>query len=240
MKKYFIGLFVAVMAVCFVSCDSAESGFKQEMYLDNIFTVNKHAVIPEYSDTSFMVSNMDSYNLNTGDRARMVLRYYYDANSGRMPEWSIYSLVEVIPTRRLQSAADVDIAAYVTPFTALPYYELLDRYCKPVWVWKNRQNINITYKGVKDGAEFAMVVRGLKDNSVELELLAKADDNGNSSSTKLLTFDLADIGNYLTAEEKSSVSGVDSLQTRIFFKRLEKDKVSEAQVIGGKFANPFK
>ena len=109
-----------------------------------------------------------------------------------------------------------------------------------MWVRNNLQNINITYNGIADGAEFAMLVRGVVDNYVELELLAKAKTIGAVKTTKLLTFDLSKLGDFLTAEQKRTLSGVDSLYTRIHFRRAVKDSIYEANIIGGSLANPFK
>lgn len=254
MKKFIAGLFALVSLVSVVSCGSAEGGFTEERFVDNIFTVNKHTVTPEYSDTSYMVTNMDSYALKTGDRARMILRYYYDAYSGKMPEWSIYSIDEVIPTRPLLSADAVDTTAYSTPITALVYYEFMDRFVSPVWIWKNRQNLNVSYNGIKERTEFAMIVRGISEDvdavgnskryCLDLELRAKSHLNTGVKTTQLLTFDLANVGDFLTAEQKRLVAGVDSLHTKIYLKRLERvedvETVRDIYIMGGSFANPLK
>lgn len=240
MKKLFLYLSAALSAVAFVSCDNPKKEYTQEFFLDNIYTVNKHTVTPEFGDTSYMVSNMNSYPLQTGDRVRMMLRFYYDAFSGKMPEWEIYAVDEVIPTRPLQARNSVDTTEYATPFIAITYYELMDRLCNPVWIWKNRQNINIIYKGMRNGAEFAMSVRGVTDGYIDLDLFAKATAEGNTQTEQLLTFDLENVCDFLTAEEKNSIAGHDSLQTRIFFKRLDNNTLKEVKIIGGTFANPLK
>ncbi len=241
MKKYLTVLSMAVSAMFFAACMPAEVGFTEERFVENIFTVNKHTVAPEFADTTYMVSNMDQQNLKTGDRARMVLRYYYDASSGRMPEWSIYQVGEVIPLRDIVAKGEVDADEYQTPFVGLDYYELMDRYYNPVWVWKNRLNMNLVYKGVKENAQFAMAIRGISDGCLELDLYAKAATLGEKKSTTLLTFDLNDAETVATPEMKASARGIDSLKTRIYFKFLDdKGVVKEGDILGGKFANPFK
>ena len=241
MKKFVAGLFMTVSLISFASCEMAEQGYTEEIYYDNIFTVNKHTVSPEFKDTSYMMSNMDEHPLQTGDRARMILRYYFDAYSGRMPQWTIHKVVETIPTRDIVAKSEIDSAAFVTPFVGLDYYELMDRYYNPVWVWKNRLNMNIIYKGVADDAEFAMAVRGISDGLVELELYAKAKSVGEVTTTKLLTFDLADVEGLILPEQQALVSDVDSLKTKIYFKLLDdKGVVKEGNIMGGKFRNPFK
>lgn len=240
MKKFFGYILLALSAILVWSCEPAESGFTQTIYIDNIFTVNKHTLRPEFEDTTYMMQNMASYPLQTGDRARIIIKYYYDAYSGKLPEWNIVNVVEKIPTRSITAQDSAMCADFTTPFTAINYYELMDRFCNPLWVWNDCQNINITYKGVEEGAEFAMVVRGVADDCLELQLLAKANTIGEVETTKLLTFDLKNVGDFLSKEQKDSVAGIDSLRTRIYFQRLDKGELREVNVIGGTWANPFK
>ena len=157
-----------------------------------------------------------------------------------MPEWNIVNVVEKIPTRSITAQDSAMCADFTTPFTALNFYEFMDRFCNPLWVWNDCQNINITYKGVEEGAEFAMVVRGVADDCLELQLLAKANTIGEVETTKLLTFDLKNVGDFLSKEQKDSVAGIDSLRTRIYFQCLDKGELREVNVIGGTWANPFK
>ncbi len=240
MKKL-SGLLLLLLLFVSVSCEPAKSEFTQESYIDDIYTVNKHTVSPEFADTSYMVSNMDEYNLATGTRARMVLRYYYDASSGKMPSWSIYHIEEIIPTRPLSALSEIDTLEYSTPFVGLIRYEVYDKFYKPVWVHKNRQNLSVVYSGVEEGAEFAMAVRGVVDNFVELELFAKARNVGNVTTRKLLTFDLAGIKDFISSEQASSLVANDSLKTRVFLKlKDDKGNVRKAEIIGGTFENPFK
>ena len=50
MKRFF-GVAAMLMAtVAFFSCDPAESEYKYDYYYDNIYTVNKHKVRPEFGD----------------------------------------------------------------------------------------------------------------------------------------------------------------------------------------------
>lgn len=239
--KRFLGVAAMLMATfAFFSCDPAESEYKYDFYYDNIYTVNKHKVSPEFTDSMIAISNMDKFGLETGQRAHMVLRYYYDYSTMKAPKWEISSIVDIIPSLPLQVLDSATAAGYNTLFTKLNYYELMDRYLQPVWVWDNRQNINISFLGLKDNAEFAMTVRGVYDDCVELDLLAKAKRSGNVTSSKLLTFDLANVADFLTEEDKESIAGLDSLRTRIYLKREENGVVKEINILGGKFQNPIK
>jgi hypothetical protein len=240
MRKIFSALFCVAAVFAMFSCESAEQEYKVEHYYDNIYTVNKSAVVPEFVDSFTMVTGLDQYGLQTGDRARMILRYYFDASTMRRPEITVHQLVEVIPTLPLTAKEDVDTALYTTAFNNLHYYEFIDRYTHPVWIWKNRQNINISYFGSRDNASFAMSVRGVKDGCVEFDLRAKADRVGNVTSTRLLTFDLSGVADFLTDEQKAVIAGTDSLEARIFLNREENGVVKEVEIVGGYFANPVK
>ena len=117
---------------------------------------------------------------------------------------------------------------------------MADRYVKPVWIWKNRQNINISYFGVEEGASFAMAVRGINGDCLELDLYAKAKSNNEHTTTTLLAFDLSKAGDFLSEEQKNSIADIDSLRTRIYFNRKVDGEVKRVDIIGGKFANPVK
>ena len=147
MKKFF-GVAAMLMAtVAFFSCDPAESEFKYDYYFDNIYTVNKNKLYPEFSDSSIIVPNVDKFGLETGHRAHLVLRNYYDYSTMKAPKWEIATLVDVIPTLPLQVLDSADAAGYNTVFTTLNSYELMDRFVQPVWVWNKLQNINVSFIG---------------------------------------------------------------------------------------------
>ena len=247
MKRFFGLAALLSVALAFFSCEPAETGYEFEYYYDNIYTVNKHKVRPEFQDSLLTIYNMDKYGLETGHRARMVLKYYFDYSTMAYPKWEIAELIEVIPTLPLQAKDAVNAEEYNTLFTSLNYYELMDRYLQPVWVWNGLQNINIEYKGLKDNAQFAMTVRGIgvdetdeKNVGVEFDLYAKAQQSGNVKSSKLLTFDLSNVADFLTDEQKGRIAGIDSLKTRIFLKSEVDGVAKETNILGGKFANPLK
>ena len=245
MKKILGLIFVSMTMFLMASCEPVQWGDKFEYFYDNIYTVNKHAVYPEFSDSFVIVSNMDSTSLKTGDRARMILRYYYDSSSGKKPQYSIYYLGDIIPTRSLDSIAGIDTLEYNSLFKNLEFYDFWDRYANPVWVWNNCQNINVSYYGLKDGAEFAMAVKGVDNEYLELELFAKATRSNNVANTILLTYNLSNADEFLTYAQKKSLEKYDTLKTRIYLDREVKDELNgkiyteKINFIGGKFANPF-
>ena len=247
MKRFFGLAALLSVALAFFSCEPAETGYEFEYYYDNIYTVNKHKVRPEFRDSLLTIYNMDKYGLETGHRARMVLKYYFDYSTMAYPKWEIAELIEVIPTLPIQAKDAVNAEEYNTLFTSLNYYELMDRYLQPGGVWNGLQNINIEYKGLKDNAQFAMTVRGIgvdetdeKNVCVEFDLYAKAQQSGNVKSSKLLTFDISNVADFLTDEQKSRIAGIDSLKTRIFLKSEVDGVAKETNILGGKFANPVK
>ena len=240
--KIFLSLAVATVFSMVVSCGPAEGGYTEEAYFDDIFTVNKSTLQPEFSDTSFMVSNVLNYGLNTGDRAHLVLHYYWDAYSGVKPEYKIHEVVEVIPTREV-SAMDSTVLAEYNTLMKLDYYELDDRYYKPVWVWNNLQNINVVYNGYFDSVDFKLMLRGVlaSEEAIEFDLVAKSAYTTNVESTKLLTFDLTKVGSMLSPAQKNSLASCDSVKTKIYCK----SKNSEGEIVtesftGGKLKNIFR
>ena len=240
MKKLLdISLLSSLILVLF-SCDPIEPEYRYEHYFDDIYTVNKHTVSPEFSDSVIRISNMDKYPFVTGDRVHMTLRYYFDLSTMKMPLWEISHVTRKIGTLPLTAPAGIDSAEYDAVFNKLHNYELASKFVKPVWIWKNRQNINISYFGVEEGASFVMAVRGINGDCLELDLYAKAKSNNEHTTTRLLAFDLSKAGDFLSEEQKNSIADIDSLRTRIYFNRKVDGEVKRVDIIGGKFANPVK
>lgn len=239
MKKM-LNIALPLMALLFFSCSPVEPEYTEENYFYDIYTVYKHSVSPEFSDSTIPVSNMEKYGFETGDRADMVLRYYYDYQTTPRPVFTIHSVREVIKTRPLSQTGSIDAAEYNTPFDSLVLYEFYDRRVLPIWVWKNRLNMNISYFGEKSSASFAMTVRGVSGDTVMFDLYAKAPRNGSKTSTSLLTFDLNSVADVLTAEQKNSLAGIDTLNTKVYFQREVKGKVREAFLTRARFANPVR
>lgn len=221
-------MFVALAAtVVMWSCGPAEMSYTQEFTLQGLYTVNKATVAPEFSDTFFFVRNIDEYELETGDRALLLLHYYYDAFSGVAPKWDITKVIKKIPVRPLSS--DVDTAAYDTPLTGLQPLNFFNKFETRAWVWKEKQNICIKYKGVEENASFAMTVRGVKDGCIEFDLFVNAPECEKETET-LLTFDISNVADYLSDGDKALLT--DSIKTRIYGKRI-KNGVLEDWTISG-------
>lgn len=240
MKKLLNVALLSSVVLALFSCDPVEPEYRYEYYFDNIYTVNKHTVSPEFSDSVIRINNMDQYPFQTGDRVHMTLRYYFDISTMKMPLYDIAAVTGLIKTLPLSAPGTVDTAEYNAAFNMLHNYEFSDRYVKPVWIWKNRQNINISYFGIEDGASFAMSVRGVNNDCLELDLYGKAERRNAVTTCKLLTFDLSNAAEFLSEEQKKSVAGLDSLRTRIYLNREVDGEVKEVEIIGGKFANPVK
>ena len=240
--KFFVSFAVVAMLGMMVSCDPAEGAYTEERYVDNIYTVNKATVQPEFADTTYFVSNIEEYGLQTGDRAHMVLRYYFDAYSGEKPQWSIVEVVDVIPTRELSALDSTVFAQYNTPVD-IDLYELWDAWLKPMWIWKNRQNISVKYTGLAEGADFKLMVRGVSESeaAIEFDLVAKTAYNGGVKTKKLLTFGLDNVGDFLTASQKNSIATKDSVRTKIYYryKTAQGDTITK-EYFGGKIKNTFK
>ena len=239
--------FAAIAVMSLMSCGEAENEISFDRYYESIFTVNKSTIAPELEDTSYMVMNMDKFELQTGDRARMVVRYYYDSNVTKFPEWTIQSVVEVIPTREIVAKDAIDEAEYNAPVLLnassgrLYSYTMDNRPVDPIWVWNNIQNVYVHYRGISDNAQFALSVKGVKDGCVELQLHIKATASGNVKSDKLVSFDLRSLESVLTESEKASIRSYDKLKTQVFLTYLTSAGKTEVGATPAcEFANPFK
>ena len=234
MKRLYSAVVAAVVAAMMWSCGPAEFGYTQEFTLQGLYTVNKATVAPEFSDTMFFLRNIDEYELETGDRALLLLHYYYDAYSGQAPQWNIRELIKKIPVYSLSRKSEIDTAAYVTPVTGLQPLNFFNDFETSAWVWKKQQNICIKYKGVEEGASFALAVRGVKDGYVDFDLHVNAPESDKETAT-LLTFDIADVADYVSDEEKALLT--DSIKTRIFVKRMNNGELADWMIDGNKIVN---
>ena len=231
MKKLY-SAFVALFAgVALWSCGPAEMEYTQEFTLQGLYTVNKATVAPEFSDTMFFVRNIDEYELETGDRALLLLHYRYDAFSGQSAQWNIREVIKRIPVLQLSNKSDIDTAAYATPVTGLQPLNFFNDFETSSWVWKDKQNICIKYKGVEESASFALAVRGVKDGYVDFELYVNAPESDKETAT-LLTFDIKDIADYVSDEQKALLT--DSVKTRIYIKRMNNGVLTDYMIDGNK------
>ncbi len=238
MKKFYSIIAAFSAAVLVWSCGPAEVGYTQEFTLQGLYTVNKATVEPEFSDTSFFVRNIEEYDLKTGDRALILLHYYYDAYSGKAAQWNIREILKRIPVYPLSFPAEVDSAAYLTPITGVQPLNFFNSFEALTWIWKGKQNLCVKYKGVEDGASFAMTVRGVNEGFVELELFVDAKESDTETAT-LLTFDIRNIADYLSDEQKTLLPAeIDSLKTKIYTKRMKNGRL-EDWVIPGNYIEYF-
>lgn len=238
MKKFYSIVAAFSAAVLVWSCGPAEVGYTQEFTLQGLYTVNKATVEPEFSDTSFFVRNIEEYDLKTGDRALILLHYYYDAYSGKAAQWNIREILKRIPVYPLSFPAEVDSAAYLTPITGVQPLNFFNSFEALTWIWKGKQNLCVKYKGVEDGASFAMTVRGVNEGFVELELFVDAKESDTETAT-LLTFDIRNIADYLSDEQKTLLPAeIDSLKTKIYTKRMKNGRL-EDWVIPGNYIEYF-
>jgi hypothetical protein len=236
--------FTAIAVVLLlVSCMPAEQSFTQEAYKSYIFTVNKATLKPEFEDTLYRVSNNPwDFGLETGDRAHILLHFYYDAYSGKKPDWEITEVYEIIPTRTIVARDSFDTTGYDLPFTSRTPYEVSDHYLHADWIWENRLNVNMTFKAVPDSTQFAMVFDGVSGDTVRLNLMAKTMRPSGKKVSKLLTYDLNGIADMLTDTEKGKLKNYETLKVRVNAQYLDmKDSVFNYSfnVRNGEFVNPL-
>ena len=94
---------------------------------------------------------------------------------------------------------------------------------------EKKQNICIKYQGVEEGAAFALAVRDVKDGYVEFDLYVNAPASDKETAT-LLTFDIADVADYVSDEHKNLLT--DSTKTRIYIKRMNNGVLVDTPVEG--------
>ena len=232
MKRLY-SMFAAMSAALLMwSCGPAEISYTEEWTYQGLYTVNKATVQPEFGDTMIFVRNMDEFELETGDRAFMVLHYYYDAYSGKAPVWNITQVIKKVSVRPLSVPVDVDTAAYMTPVTGLQAMNFYDDFEAKTWIWKGKQNINVKYRGVEDDASFVMTVRGVKDGYVEFDLFVNAKESDKEVAT-LLTFDITNVADFLSDEEKASLpEDIDNINAKIYLKRMNNGRLEDWAVPG--------
>lgn len=233
----------AVAVVMLVSCGPGEISSEEWGYVSSIYTVDKHTLRPEFEDTLYRINNFDEFSseLATGDRAHILLYYYQDYYSAKGRLWKINRIVEKIPTMALTAREDIDADTCDMPFTGLPYYELYGRHARPEWIWKNKLNVNVSFKSVVDSTMFAMKLRGVSNDTLHMNLLAKSYRPSDKKYSKLLTFDLNGIDTLLTKEEKSALKNYEKLKFRVHLKyENEKEQVVDMSfpVMAGDIDNP--
>ncbi|MBO7230273.1 MAG: hypothetical protein J6V20_02545 [Bacteroidaceae bacterium] len=239
----FSGIFLTAVSVfTFLACGPGEISYVEEGYLSGIYTANKATLRPEFEDTLYRMNNKPwDFGLETGDRAHVLLHYTFDAYNGKGVEWEIVNVVEEIPTLSLSPREEIDSSVYDMPFDGYTYYELYDSYMRPEWVWNNMINVNVKYKAVAEKTQFVMAVRGVSNDTINLNLFAKTEQLSDTARTKLLTFDLNDIGSLLTDEEKVAINGYERMKFRVHLKY--KDKTGKLHdnsfpIMVGDIANP--
>ena len=229
MKRLYSIMSAVAAALVMWSCAPAEVSNTVTYDIEALCTVNKSRIEPEFSDSTYMFAkNVDEFELETGDRAFMRLTCTYNLYSETQPLWTILDVKKKIPVYPL--SAEIDTAAYATPIVALKPVDFFNEFTALTWVWREKQNISIVYKGVEAGASFAMTVRGVNDGYVELDLFVDADEREKETTT-LLTFDISNIKEFLTDEQKAQLPAGE-LKTRIYTKRMKNDVLEDWAIDG--------
>lgn len=237
MKKILqaVAVLFATMTVV-TSCDEATNYTKG--YQDGIYTVWGHTVTPEMEDTSYVVGDVSSYGLKTGDRALLRVKYFIDNVFGPLKaKWEVEKVYEVIEPRAITAGDDIaegDYDSYILGIADFLYYG-------PVWAWDGLQNINVAYECDGTAPEFRMVAPEASNDTLYLSLVSRIK-SGDERYVKLLSFDLDDAYPLLGNDERNSISRYDSIYTSINLRYYDFDEEApvDANIIGGKLKNPFK
>ena len=233
------GIFYALVGfVLLVACEPVENSYISDTYLLDIYKVNNNtSLTAEFNDTFMYVNNFSEFKLKPGDRACLYLQSHLDAYNSKNNSLRIADVVEVIPTLAIEQRDALDAAEYDLPLRAKAYY-----YNPAIWIWDNRLNVNAVFAAKPDVTDFAMTVRGVAKDTVMVNLLAKTTEASNEYSSRLLSYDLANIGEMLTPEEQEALKSYEKLIFRIYLKNKGKDgQPIEIPyfVEKGTFANPL-
>lgn len=235
----FKGMFYAIVGfVLLIACEPVQNSFISDSYLLDIYKINNNTgLTPEFGDTTLFVSNFSEFKLKPGDRACLYLHKHLDAYNSKNNDLKIVELVEIIPTLPLEQRDALNVAEYDLPLRATMY-----NYNPSIWIWDNRLNVNALFAAKPDATDFAMTVNGIANDTVMVNLLAKTTEASNEYSSKLLAYDLANIGEMLTHEEQEALKSYEKLIFRIYLKNKGKDgQLIEIPyfVEKGAFANPL-
>ena len=83
--------------------------------------------------------------------------------------------------------------------------------------------------------------RGVSNDTINLNLLAKTEQPSDTARTRLLTFDLNNIGSLLTDEERVAINGYERMKFRVYLKYKDKEGKLHDNVfpiVVGDIANP--
>lgn len=231
MKRLYSILSAVAVAVVLWACGPAEVENTVTYNLEALCTVNKSRIEPEFSDSTYLFAkNVGQFGLETGDRAFLKMTCTYNLYSETEPLWTILDVVEKVPVYPL--SADIDTDSYKTPLITLEPIAFFNQFTALTWVWNKKQNISIVYKGVEEGASYAMTVRGVNDGCVEFDLFVAAKE-GTAEVKKLLTFDISNIADFLNDEQKALLpADVDSIKTKIYAKRRKGDDLEDWPIPG--------
>lgn len=247
MKNRFCYLLLVFAGILFAQCDdNAEVGKTYEGYFMNVFDINKSYAVTVFPDTSYFVNNINSGDgrtaLNSGDRAYMTMKYYYDPYSMIEPEFTIVDVHSKVKLSDMSAKGSFDGNLYnsafatVEPFLNFQYVgndfttrQVSRTNATFLWADKNTQNIAVAYDNGKYSAgEYKMTLDSLRGSVLYFRLYAnlRGDwvDNDTYSyeaspqySCKILSYnmDWDFIYNELTDSEKAEIVALDSLTSNI-------------------------
>lgn len=241
------GIFFAITAtvLLFTSCDPVQPSYVISSYSSNIYTITEDLKLaPEFEDTLYRVNNIsefDKFGLEPGDRAHLILHYYFDAYSAKGAELNVYSTLEEIATLPIVPRDSVDAGDYGLPLGIYPY-ELLYANTYPTWIWDNRLNINVSFAAKPAGTDFVMALRGVEKDTVRLDILAKTTLPSDTVNSKLLSYDIKNITEMFTDEERSALREYEKLTFKIY--RKNKKVTGELYdvacgIYAGEYVNPL-
>ena len=241
MRRFFYASFIAIATLfSIVSCELfGPATNTTEGYIEGIFTIKAKTAVPELTDTFYYLSNFDNFDLKQGDRGFMRIKYHFDTFYGASTAtWELDKVISEIPTNAMTAPTDIDSAKMSSHINGVDF---IYGFYEPVWIWDNKQNINVVYYTSGKLGEFQMSPTGVINDTLHLRLWSNID-SGKIGAASLVTFDLLQAKELLSEEELNALSKLDTLHTRITTLYLgQKDDAPRLETItGGKCVNPFR
>ncbi|MBQ8543412.1 MAG: hypothetical protein IJ436_08060 [Bacteroidaceae bacterium] len=240
MKKIFSNLLLIVLSVvAFSACDNGEESLEYEGYFLNVYDVKEGgnsyylSFAPAFADTVYSIKKTEALGLSAGDRAYMVMKYYFDAYAMDRPHTTAAEVITKISRRSMSAKGSFDVALYNHPFSSvelLTFSDMSGEFAFNNFLWADGETQNIAVKYNKDlNCTPKMTVDSLRNGVLYFRLYANLENRGwvdNETYSyenipgkvcKVLSFnmDWDMIFNELSTPEKDEIVAIDSLRSCI-------------------------
>lgn len=269
MKKLFSNLLLALMSVvAFTACDRAEDSLNYEGTFPNVFDIkeggnsNFLSFAPAMVDTVYSIKKTDAPGFSVGDRAYLVMKYYFDAYAMLKPQVSVEQVITKVSRRAMSAKGSFDATLFNSPFSTVEIVTFSDffrQYASNNFLWADGETQNIavrydkglictpkmTVEGFSNGVLYFRLYANLekREDWVDSETYSYSDRPDKVCKILSFNMDWDMIFNELTTPEKEQIVAVDSLRSCISLVVADCKKGDDGMYIpnpaftDGKFAN---